>query len=83
MQSTIDQLYFWINKMPEEFRQMSEIEISQRPAPQKWSKKEILGHLCDSAINNLERFIKIQYEKEPLVLTPYDQVHWVKIQDYQ
>ena len=83
MQSTIDQLYFWINKVPEEFRQMSEIEISQRPAPQKWSKKEILGHLCDSAINNLERFIKIQYEKEPLVLTPYDQVHWVKIQGYQ
>ncbi|MGE7926833.1 DinB family protein [Lysinibacillus xylanilyticus] len=83
MQSTIDQLYFWINKVPEEFRQMSEIEISQRPAPQKWSKKEILGHLCDSAINNLERFIKIQYEKEPFVLTPYDQVHWVKIQGYQ
>ncbi|WP_433596454.1 DinB family protein [Lysinibacillus xylanilyticus] len=83
MQSTIDQLYLWINKVPEEFRQMSEIEISQRPAPQKWSKKEILGHLCDSAINNLERFIKIQYEKQPLVLTPYDQVHWVKIQGYQ
>lgn len=83
MQSIIDQLHFWINKIPEDFRQMSEIEISQRPAPQKWSKKEILGHLCDSAINNLERFIKIQYEKEPLILTPYDQVHWVKIQGYQ
>lgn len=83
VQSNIDQLHFWINKVPEEFRQMSEMEISQRPAPQKWSKKEILGHLCDSAINNLERFIKIQYEKEPFVLTPYDQVQWVKIQGYQ
>ncbi|MGE8000974.1 DinB family protein [Lysinibacillus sp. NPDC093190] len=83
MQSIIDQLYFWINKVPEEFRQMSEIEISQRPTPQKWSKKEVLGHLCDSAINNLERFIKIQYDQQPFVLTPYDQVHWVEIQGYQ
>lgn len=79
----IDQLLFWIDNIPGEFRHMSELEISQRPAPQKWSKKEILGHLCDSAINNLDRFIKIQYEKQPFLLTPYDQVHWVKIQGYQ
>ncbi|MGE8036244.1 DinB family protein [Lysinibacillus sp. NPDC093692] len=83
MQNIIDQLNGWIKKVPIEFRQMSELEISQRPAPQKWSKKEVLGHLCDSAINNLQRFIKIQYEKEPFVLTPYNQVEWVKIQGYQ
>ncbi|MFB7157861.1 DinB family protein [Lysinibacillus sp. NPDC056232] len=83
MQNIIDQLNLWINKVPEEFHQMSESEISQRSVPQKWSKKEVLGHLCDSAINNLERFVKIQYEKEPFVLTPYDQVRWVKIQGYQ
>lgn len=83
VQNIIDQLNYWINKVPIEFRQMSEVEISQRPAPQKWSKKEVLGHLCDSAINNLQRFIKIQYEKEPFVLTAYNQVEWVKIQGYQ
>ncbi|MFJ8089489.1 hypothetical protein ACIQ7N_14960 [Lysinibacillus sp. NPDC095746] len=83
MHRIIDQLLFLIDNIPGEFRHMSELEISQRPAPQKWSKKEILGHLCDSAINNLDRFIKIQYEKQPFLLTPYDQVHWVKIQGYQ
>ncbi|MFI8494904.1 DinB family protein [Peribacillus butanolivorans] len=62
---------------------MSELEVSQRPMPDKWSKKEILGHLCDSAINNLERFIKIQYEEQPFALTPYNQDQWVDIQDYQ
>ncbi|MED3689188.1 DinB family protein [Peribacillus butanolivorans] len=62
---------------------MSELEVSQRPIADKWSKKEILGHLCDSAINNLERFIKIQYEEQPFVLTPYNQDQWVDIQDYQ
>ncbi|MEB2301415.1 DinB family protein [Lysinibacillus xylanilyticus] len=83
MQNIIDQLNLWINKVPVEFHQMSELEISRRPTPQKWSKKEILGHLCDSAINNLERFIKVQYDKVPFVLTSYDQVQWVKIQGYQ
>jgi len=83
MENIIDPLNLWLNKLPVEFRLMSESEISRRLAPQKWSKKEVLGHLCDSAINNLERFIKIQYEDQPFVLTPYHQVEWVKIQRYQ
>ncbi len=83
MQSVIDNLNNWIIKVPEEFSRMSELDVSQRPMPLKWSKKEILGHLCDSAINNLERFIKIQYELQPFFLTPYNQDQWVDIQDYQ
>lgn len=83
MQNVIDNLTYWIMKVPEEFTLMSELEVSQKPLPEKWSKKEILGHLCDSAINNLERFIKVQYEKQPFVLTPYNQVQWVEIQGYQ
>jgi len=34
----IDQLLFLIDNIPSEFRHMSELEISQRSAPQKWSK---------------------------------------------
>jgi len=26
--------------------------------PEKWSKKQILGHLIDSAANNNQRFVK-------------------------
>ena len=33
-----------------------------KPQPEKWSKKEILGHLVDSAQNNIRRFIVAQYE---------------------
>lgn len=62
---------------------MSKAEVSERPLPHKWSKKEVLGHLCDSAINNLKRFIKIQYEAQPYVLLKYNQDQWVDIQDYQ
>ncbi|OAB37390.1 hypothetical protein PMSM_04820 [Paenibacillus macquariensis subsp. macquariensis] len=70
MQIVIDNLNNWLIKVPEEFSRMSELEVSERPLPHKWSKKEMLGHLCDSAINNLERFIKIQYEPQPFILTP-------------
>ncbi|WP_141433891.1 DinB family protein [Bacillus sp. 03113] len=83
MQNVIDQLNHWIIKVPEEFSQMSELKVSHRPMPHKWSKKEILGHLCDSAINNLERFIKIQYEQQPFLLNPYNQNQWVELQGYQ
>ncbi|MFJ6266400.1 hypothetical protein [Lysinibacillus xylanilyticus] len=65
MQSTIDQLYFWINKVPEEFRQMSEIEISQRPAPQKWSKKEILGHLVTPPLIIWKGSLKYNTKRNP------------------
>ncbi|MGE6256827.1 DinB family protein [Heyndrickxia sporothermodurans] len=62
---------------------MSEAELSLKPQPHKWSKKEIMGHLCDSAIANLDRFIKIQYEKQPFVFSSYNQDQWVERQNYQ
>lgn len=49
----------------------------------KWSKKEILGHLIDSAINNLQRFIEIQYSEKPYKITPYNQDALVKHNHYQ
>lgn len=37
----------------------SEMEFNLKLSPDKWSKKEILGHLCDSAVHNHVRFVKI------------------------
>lgn len=51
-----------------------------RSAPGKWSKKEILGHLIDSAANNHQRFVRAQYETG--VNISYDGDAWVKVQDY-
>lgn len=83
IQNVMDQLNKWLIKLPQEIRLISEAEVSEPPQPHKWSRKEILGHLCDSAINNLERFIKIQYEVQPYVLPKYNQEQWVDLQDYQ
>ncbi|WP_163099759.1 DinB family protein [Peribacillus alkalitolerans] len=83
MQKVIDGINHWIQVIPEEFNHMSQNEISTRLLPHKWSKKEILGHLCDSAINNINRFITIQYEEQPYVIPSYNQDKWVVIQNYQ
>lgn len=82
MENVINGINHWIHTLPKEYNAMSAAEISNQPSPNKWSKKEILGHLCDSAINNMVRFIKIQYEEQPYVLKPYNQEQWVAVQNY-
>jgi hypothetical protein len=61
-------------------RDIPESDFSFKPT-NKWSKKEILGHLCDSAANNHQRFIRTQYEEKPSV--KYNQDKWVELNDWQ
>ena len=64
----------------EKFRKMGLSEWEFRKAPGKWSKKEILGHMIDSAANNHQRFVRAQYgDKTPI---SYNGDAWVKAQDY-
>ena len=82
MEKIIKRLNYLIEVLPRRVNQFSEEEIVAKPNG-KWSKKEILGHLCDSATNNHHRFIRIQFEEQPFVVVPYNQNDWVSIQDYQ
>jgi hypothetical protein len=65
----------------ESLRTISESEAPQRNLPGSWSKKEILGHLLDSAVNNHHRFVRAQ-QVEELTFPAYDQPHWVSSQGY-
>src|SRR5215471_411523 len=58
-----------------------EDKFQHKPSPTKWSKKEILGHLVDSAQSNIRRFIVAQYEEQPKIV--YNQDQWVAITNYQ
>jgi mannose-6-phosphate isomerase-like protein (cupin superfamily) len=49
----------------------------------KWSKKEILGHLIDSARINLNRFTDILISNEKHIAKPYQQDQLVLVNDYQ
>lgn len=70
-----------LGEVPNLFNQFTEREINSKPSPNKWSKKEILGHLCDSCMINIERLIRVQYEDKPFII--YNQDEWVELQDYQ
>lgn len=57
-------------------------EIAElKPAPDKWSKKEILGHLIDSASNNHQRFVRAA-QNAAQDFPPYNQNQWVEVQKY-
>ena len=77
----IEKLEYYLKTIPGRFLEIEDASVNHKPGPEKWSKKEILGHLVDSAINNLQRLIRVQYE--PGVKIVYDQDQWVKIQNYQ
>ena len=69
-------------KIADRLREIRDTDASIRPAPGKWSKKEILGHLIDSAANNHQRFIRLQLSPR-IELPGYDGDEWVRLQQYQ
>jgi DinB superfamily len=56
-------------------------EAAIRPLPNKWTKKEILGHLIDSACNNQQKFVRTIAQKHT-DFGGYQQNHWVESQKY-
>jgi hypothetical protein len=82
LKKVVDRLQEHINLAASEFLKYPEGELRRKPAPNKWSKKEILGHLIDSAANNHHRFVRAQFEQEPFILAPYEQEDWNRIQKY-
>ena len=81
MKSTAAELEKLINLHLLNLKDIKEEEYSFKPSPAKWSKKEILGHLIDSAQSNIRRFIVAQYEENPFI--KYNQDKWVSIANYQ
>src|ERR1041384_5473542 len=71
-----------VDQSAEALLQLSDEAASKRPAPGKWSPKEIIGHLIDSATNNHRRFVHAHWQDD-LVFPGYAQEDWVKVQDYQ
>src|SRR5262245_12993111 len=65
-----------------ELLRVSDSDASRVPAPGKWSKKEIIGHLIDSAANNHGRFVRAQHLSD-LVFEGYEQDEWVRVQRYR
>lgn len=74
LESFIEQYKAALLMVPEE-------KLLHKPSPLKWSKKEMIGHLIDSAHSNIRRFVVAQYEDNPTIV--YNQEKWVAISNYQ
>lgn len=82
-QILLQQLETWeprLLALPEEI-------ISERKNSQNRSIRQILGHLVDSASNNLHRIVHLQYRENPMSFPNYategNNDRWIAIQDYQ
>ena len=62
-------------------RAMSESRAREPRAAGKWSPKQVMGHLIDSAANNHQRFVRAQ-ETDSYTGPGYTQEHWVAVQGY-
>lgn len=64
-----------------QFYDISDEEAAFTGSANSWSRKEVLGHLIDSANVNYNRFIST-LSKDNLVFDTYPQDDWVQLQDY-
>jgi hypothetical protein len=81
MQTTASELLAILSEYLPQLNKLNEDGASIKSSPGKWSKKEIIGHLIDSAQNNIRRFIVSQYDDKPEI--KYRQDDWVRINSYQ
>jgi hypothetical protein len=82
MQNTALELERILDEARPRLLAMDEAAAQQRPDAEKWSWKEIMGHLIDSAANNHQRFVRLQIEPT-LSLPSYRQPDWVRVQHYR
>jgi hypothetical protein len=82
MQSYVIELREAIEAAVPRLLEISDEESARAPAPGKWSAREIVGHLIDSASNNHQRFVRAQFQDD-LIFPRYSQEDWVRVQDYR
>jgi hypothetical protein len=80
MSSTADRLAALLQTTPQRLAEYSD-SLAAEKRDVKWSKKEILGHLIDSASNNHQRFVRAQLAPH-LDFPRYTQEEWVACQRY-
>ncbi|MBI1227837.1 MAG: cupin domain-containing protein [Bacteroidetes bacterium] len=83
MNQIITRILYLINEVPKRLEAFSVEEMTAHPAPGKWSRREILGHLCDSALHNWQRFCLAQHTDGDLRHTSYQQDNLVRENNWQ
>ncbi len=82
MPAAIERLRLAVRTLPGVLAGFSEADSEWRPAPERWTKKEVVGHMIDSASNNHQRLVRGQLAAGQ-DFPRYEQEQWVRIQGYQ
>ena len=72
--AAVQEIMPWLASLPE-------AEVSRPEKAGKWSAKQVMGHLTDSAVNNLGLIVRMQLDPDQ-DLPDYDQASWVRVQHY-
>lgn len=79
---SIAKLQTYLKQVPLALQALTDEEWASK-RPDKWSRKEMVGHLIDSALNNLKRFTDAQASDSAYVVQRYEQDHLVRVNQYQ
>lgn len=62
---------------------LTQQDWTHKSSSESWSKQEIMGHLIDSAMHNLRRFIAAHYIEMPFAIAEYEHQSLVIANHYQ
>jgi hypothetical protein len=82
MRELSDQLRSLVEAAEPGLRQIPESESMRAALPGGWSRKQVLGHLIDSASNNHQRFVRAMLQPS-LDFPGYDQEGNIRVQAVQ
>lgn len=83
MDLVLERLSSLVDASQQRLAALSEEEASQPVKAGGWSRKQILGHLIDSASNNHQRFVRCVLNGGLAGWPSYEQEGWVQVQKYQ
>lgn len=81
MKDVADDLRLEVSRAAARLLSLSDDAAAASRGDGKWTRKEILGHLIDSAANNHQRFVRAQLTS-PFVWPGYEQDAWVSVHGY-
>jgi hypothetical protein len=82
MKQLSERLLFVVNAAEPRLRAMSDLESTKPVLSGGWSRKQVIGHLIDSASNNHQRFVRAALQGS-LDFPGYDQDGSVRVQEIQ
>jgi hypothetical protein len=82
MKEPSEKLLHLVDAAEPRLREITELESAKPILPGGWSRKQVIGHLIDSASNNHQRFVRAALEPS-LDFPAYDQVGNIRVQAVQ